>query len=449
MLKIFKEDNHQNFIEALTLDKHPMRYTKDKFKLGYYIELEHLIMQDENDEYTRKRLGQYREFLIWETLGVKFNDKYSDDHIYSRPNKSVMSWQKKESYWLLSDVALILMCDAALILLNEAKIREVGIRIHKYLTKDSKRLMQELFITLYSDIEIPYRLKFLTNLVKQFRINRDFLKMDEKCLIVTANMSAGKSTLINAIIGKPLVRTSQEVCTGNLCYLYNKPFEDDNIHLSTSSLNLNVSYKELNNVENSKISSIAAHFRINNAQRRICVIDTPGVNSAINRNHKEITRKVLKEKKYHKLLYVLNANSLGTDDEKEHLRWVLENVPKDKVVFVLNKLDNFKIVDDSIEESIKGVKNDLVAMGYKNPRICPISAYFAFLLKQKENCEIRTEDESDEFEYYTRKFSKAKYDLSNYVDGVIKSSEDSKLIEMSKKCGLYGFEKIIFEGESI
>ena len=43
---------------------------------------------------------------------------------------------------------------------------------------------------------------------------------------VIATMSSGKSTLINALIGKPLARTSQEVCTGNLNYLYNKPFED-------------------------------------------------------------------------------------------------------------------------------------------------------------------------------------------------------------------------------
>ena len=51
------------------------------------------------------------------------------------------------------------------------------------------------------------------------------------CLLVTATMSAGKSTLINALIGKKIVRTSQEVCTGNLCYIYNQSVENNKILL--------------------------------------------------------------------------------------------------------------------------------------------------------------------------------------------------------------------------
>ena len=120
---------------------------------------------------------------------------------------------------------------------------------------------------------------------------------------------------------------------------------------------------------------------------RICIIDTPGVNSVIDINHKKITRQVLKEENYNKLIYVLNANKLGTDEEKEQLQWVAENVAKEKVIFVLNKIDYFKTIDDSIEESINGVKNDLYLLGYKEPIICPFSAYFAYLIKLKENGE--------------------------------------------------------------
>ena len=58
-------------------------------------------------------------------------------------------------------------------------------------------------------------------------------------------MSAGKSTRINALAGKPVARTSQEVCTGNICYLFNKAYEDGNIHLSAQDLNLRATKEDL------------------------------------------------------------------------------------------------------------------------------------------------------------------------------------------------------------
>ena len=44
-----------------------------------------------------------------------------------------------------------------------------------------------------------------------------FFELPIKTVLVTATMSAGKSTLINAIVGKRLMRTAQEACTGHIC----------------------------------------------------------------------------------------------------------------------------------------------------------------------------------------------------------------------------------------
>lgn len=57
----------------------------------------------------------------------------------------------------------------------------------------------------------------------------------------------------------------------------------------------------------------------------------------------------------------------------------------EKVIFVLNKLDEFRIAYDDIFMSINNVKKDLIIMGFENPVICPISAYFALLIKMKAN----------------------------------------------------------------
>ncbi|HBB30144.1 MAG TPA: hypothetical protein DC000_13055 [Clostridiales bacterium] len=435
------EINYQNFIEALILDTHPMRRTKSKLKMQYYIGLEHLLRKcEENNEYTSARLKQYRNVLVGNTDVPKLTEKECKDVIYSLVNSRIRPWRKKYRYWLL--------CDIALIIFDEAKIKRTATCLKEYLNKRQALEIENLQTFLFNNVEIPKTIMFTKDLVEQFRTNRDFAAKPEKRYIVTANVSAGKSTLINAIIGKPLTRTSQEICTGNLCYIYNKPFEDDVVHLAASPLNFNASYNDLANTERSVVSSIASHFRMTHSTNRVCIIDTPGVNSAINRNHKKITRKVLKEEIYNKLIYVLNANKLGTDEEKEHLQWVAENVTKEKVVFVLNKLDDFKNIDDSVEESINGVKSDLNAMGYENPIICPISSYFAFLIKLKENGEQMSEDEIDAYNLYFKKFSKDEYDLSIYSSTIDSNTNETEQVKMGKRCGLYGLEQVLFGGES-
>lgn len=438
----YMEVNCINFIESLTLDTHPMQRTKSKLKMQYYVSLEQLIGHCEiNDEYTRARLKQYRTVLVGNADLPELTEKECKNITYSILNSRIRPWRKKYRYWLL--------CDIALILFDEARIKRTVVCFNEYLNKRQAMEIESLQVLLFNDEEIPRTILFTKSLVEQFRTNRNFAAKPEKRYIVTANVSAGKSTLINAIIGKPLTRTSQEICTGNLCYIYNKPFEDDVVHLSASPLNLNASYSDLANAERSVVSSIASHFRMTHSTNRVCIIDTPGVNSAINRNHKKITRKVLKEEPYNKLIYVLNANKLGTDEEKEHLQWVSENVAKEKVVFVLNKLDDFKSIDDSIEESINGVKNDLHVLGYEEPIICPLSSYYAYLIKLKENGEQMSEDEMDAYNLYFKKFSKDEYDLSIYSREVKISTDESELVQMRKKCGLYGLEQVLFGGESL
>lgn len=126
------------------------------------------------------------------------------------------------------------------------------------------------------------------------------------------------------------------------------------------------------------------------------------------------------------VLYVVCPTNLGTDGELKHLKWVKQHVPEEKVVFVLNKLDNFKDNADSIEESIGGFKDDLNKLGFKDPIICPISAYFSYLLKLKMSGQLLTEDEADEYAYLSKKFMRAAYDLSGYSENVKMSDTESE-----------------------
>ena len=176
------------------------------------------------------------------------------------------------------------------------------------------------------------------------------------------------------------------------------------------------------------------------------MIDTPGVNSALYKEHGELTRNVLSSYTYDKVVYVFNANKLGTDEELDYLKYISEHIPKNKIVFVINKLDNYRNIDDSIETSIDGVRNDLARFGYEDPVICPISAYFAFLIKMKQYGEQLSEDEQDIFDWYAKKFHKPEYDLSRYYETTPESmsfNEDFLNI-LCNRCGLYGLETILF-----
>ena len=79
-------------------------------------------------------------------------------------------------------------------------------------------------------------------------------------------------------------------------------------------------------------------------------------------------------------------------------------------------------------EIINSVKTDAVALG------------------TKVKLEYVGDDEIDEYSFYVKKFKRPVYDLSKYYKDVYEQTGDNEMIEMSKKCGLYGLEKILYGG---
>lgn len=431
-----------NFTKSVVLNIHPILKFNNKIRMRYYIALQYLFNAcNVKDIYSSNLLERYYSTLVSPVNLPFLSSENQKKILYNLINNRVFICRKK--------IKFLLLCDICLILLNTTTINQVKVWFMEYVNKRNLQEIERFYNLIISNEKIPSKYLLFSDLLKQIRSNNNFITKKQKNFLVTSNVSAGKSTLINAIIGKPITRTSQEICTGNLCYLYTKPFEDHFVHLSSSQLNLNASYNDLAAIDSCVVSSIAVYFQIPFLGERVCIIDTPGVNSSIHCNHRTITKQAVKKEAYDKLVYVLNANKLGIDEEKEYVQWILKNVPLQKVVFVLNKLDEFRSIDDSIENSINGVKKDLYALGYENPIICPLSAYFAFLLKLKENEAQMTEDEIDAYNLYRKKFFKKEYDLSIYHDGAQIELTDSEFIQLSKKCGLYSLEKILFEGDNL
>lgn len=451
------------FVEALDLSKHPIIKSKRKFKEEYYMALVYAINRTVNSKIYSKgtcsrkhspsllvtgakkkyifgRLKEYYHNLFSELRELEA-DCLDDKMVLSKAFISCVTERWLQKY------PFMLICDIALILMEKELITYALSLINEYISNTRRKEVDKVKDLLYNDWSIAKKYSYVDVLIKQFRSNNKFLSQKERRILVTANMSAGKSTLINALTGKYLAHTSQEVCTGNVCYIYNKPFEDNDTNLFAGHLKMFAQQEELSNYGWNEKIVISSYFRTQKQQfQRLCLIDTPGVDSALNDIHGEITYKVLNEVPCDVVLCVMSPTQLGTDAEKEHLQWLSKNVDKNKVVFVLNKMDNYRKDADSIDESIQALRCDLLEYGFMEPTICPISAYFSYLLKLRMSGGVLSLDDSDEYDYLARKFMRDFYDLSRYYPSVNILDNDSEEVILSKRTGLYGLEEIVYGG---
>lgn len=432
------------FFEALDIRRHPIRKAekeiKEKYKyaLTYIIDKilrENITCRFDTKIYVTERLRVYNEYLFDDILNKSVNEEFSISCIVS------LGKLKKSQYLYM------LVCDISLILMKDTLILQGLSLLNKYLSDKHKAAVKNIFSLMVSKRKVANEYLAIQPLINQYRENSKFLSKKIKKIIVTANVSAGKSTLINALIGKHVARTSQEICTGNISYLFNKAYEDGSIYIANKYINFSADENDLKGTDREYPVSIVTYFNsINQNIPRLCLIDTPGVDAALYKTHSECTYNELMGNNYDIVVCVVNPTQLGADAQIKHLQWVSKNLQKEKVIFVLNKLDNYDILSDSIDESIGTFKKELLALEFENPVICPISAYFSYLLKLKMSGQILSEDEEDDYYVYAKKFRRPYYDLSRYYDGVKCLYKDTEEVRLSKLAGLYGLEKILYGG---
>ena len=206
-------------------------------------------------------------------------------------------------------------------------------------------------------------------------------------VFVMATMSSGKSTLINALLSKKLLPSSNEACTATITKVINTNQENYSAKAYSEKRELlykeyNISYekmKEWNN--NEKISEIEIHGVIPFVKKErtlnLTLIDTPGPNNSQNIEHQKILERHLVENinENTMILYVLNATQLGITDDSNLLDKLIKNVGNNtkNIIFALNKLDCFN-EDDDISETIAEVCEYIEKKGVETPNIFPIAA---------------------------------------------------------------------------
>ena len=271
-------------------------------------------------------------------------------------------------------------------------------------------------------------------------------------VLVTATMSAGKSTLINALTGKKVNKTQNEACTAKIHSICNKPYEDGFSYEWDGKLNLNASLHDLmedSNENTSSMISVGTFFRtLSPAARRVWLLDTPGVNSAANTDHKSISEKMIQEAEPDLLIYLLNGEAIGTDDEKRHLLFIKEHC-KCRILFVVNKVDSYRKNEDSIVQTIEDTKKDLEKVGFKSPFVVPVSAYAAYLAKCAYWNEAMDDDEMDDMERLARKLKRPEFRLDSFYPDFSRpswiSDEDGGAEQLMLHSGILNLENMIYQ----
>lgn len=450
------------FAQALILQDHPAKQLKPMHRIRYAKALTRLItkVMETIPQETVMILNQPVQTEMWKVyvlerlrmhlkcLNVESFENLSEPkgtcEEYSKAIKFcfLSFWHPKIRQWLVSDIALLLLdpeqIKRAIGFANENVSARKKEKIESLLQSFFEESATDAAVNVFSAAEL---------LLTQYRKNIQFLQQKPKRIIVTANMSAGKSTLINAMAGRPLFRMAQEVCTSTVCQLYNKAFDDGAIDLSAEKLQLCANVSDLRNAKWEQPVAISVGFVGEFAQMgRICMIDTPGVDAALHERHGQITYDELKQTEVDRVLYVMNPTSLGTDAEWKHLQWVAQQIPHEKMFFILNKVDDYRPECDDIAQSIESLRCDLRNLGFENPVIYPISAYFGLLLKMKHSGQQLTEDEEDDYQVMSRRFGRPAYDLSGYYPECPLTEQDTQYIQLYKRSGLYGLEYAIYGG---
>lgn len=245
------------------------------------------------------------------------------------------------------------------------------------------------FTLLKGDIE---GCKLPPELLAQWRKEQSFAHQREKRVVFAATMSAGKSTLINAIVGHKINEVRATACTSRVHYIHNKLHDggamarfDGDKYVYTNDYHLLCS---------EVVEAASLNFSSNLRGERICLIDTPGVNFSGDSSHRDITHSIIGSNDFDLLVVVLNSLQLAICDECNFTEYISRTC-KHKVIFALNKLDCFNPEDgDSIEDAMLYARQMTEECGIKNPTIVPVSGMAAFLIRQQRK-QVSALTESD------------------------------------------------------
>ncbi|WP_315028926.1 dynamin family protein [Capnocytophaga leadbetteri] len=397
-----------------SIKKHPISELDEKFRITYLKGLGAFLNAISEDSAVTKMF-----FTAWAQSILQNNTDVSEfwESDLKAIRKAVSIQRKRFNFFSMKHSFFF---DAFYLTYNFEKDKLTT--IYNFLNKEiasyfTRGALQKVY-DYYVDNKEPSKVSSI--LIDHKKRNELYFTASPKRVLVIANVSAGKSTLINALVGYPLNKVRTTACTNKLVMLHNKR-ETDGITISknTNDCYRYNYYNSIEQVDSNMFVEAAFPFNSSLSSKSICFIDTPGVNNVEDTYHRTITEETIRRNDYNAVIYVSNAQYFGTTDERALLEYLYENVRK-PIVFVLNQLDKFKQKEDSIDKMLVDYDNLLNSIGFKQPVIIPVSAQAALLFKI-DNTKL-DEDELFEKELLQKKFEKDYYNLPQYIGAEISTA---------------------------
>ena len=218
-------------------------------------------------------------------------------------------------------------------------------------------------------------------------------------------MSAGKSSLINALAGRELLPSANEATTACLTSIEDRRTARSFHGACYSHAGIQIGAQKNVSAEQMRTwnaDTQVKHIRLSGKLGMHCppeagkvvLHDTPGPNNSQDGRHAALMLEAVREIPFKLLLYVLNAGQLGTWDDRrllEQLRELLAQRAGHRLVFILNKVD---LLDPERGEDLAGyvgkARDYLEGIGFAQPIIVPTMAHVALVARKALGAQVLT-----------------------------------------------------------
>lgn len=266
-------------------------------------------------------------------------------------------------------------------------------------------LKREIVNECYSNVlEIAKELKN-ENLITTIEQSIGNLKQDNFNMVIVGEFSRGKSTFINALLGKRILPASTKPTTTIINKISFGKESEFNLHFRDNNDIKRITEEEFKDItakvepddedesevneynENLKLISSISYADIK-YPTEICkegieIIDTPGTND-LDQQREEITFNFIPQSDI--AIFLLSANQILSQSEVNFLKERIVDNDIKKVFFIINFKDRLETKED--EDKVILYAKEHLKERIDNPKIFMVSSKQALNFKRKENGEI-------------------------------------------------------------
>lgn len=250
------------------------------------------------------------------------------------------------------------------------QVLDILLTAKNYYAEEEKTDKAEVFENLYNDL-----------------FNGEF------SIVVVGEFSAGKSTLLNALMGERILPSFSNETTATVNFLrhsekasngeagrvyYNNGEEEPLKDATLATIEKFVSTK--GNDVAKKVDHLDLYLDSEFLKDGVTLVDSPGLNGVAD-GHREITEaQILKS---HACIFLFNSDHPGSKTDFEFLHDLQSRVKT--IIFVLNKIDDIKADEgetpESVIETLKKTYKDKFPEESTVPEIWPVAAYPALVAR--------------------------------------------------------------------